>query len=122
MELTEKNIIESRLSEDGCPIFNEENPATGEMLEPGFYEASEKQIHEAIEKANNSFQEYHNKRSKEKAEFLEAIAEEIFASCNILITLGIEESGLPEARLTGERRRTVGQLKLFAQVLQEPHQ
>src|SRR5690606_25653986 len=29
------------------------------------------------------------------------------------------ESGLPEARLTGERGRTVGQLKLFAALLRE---
>lgn len=117
--LTGKNIIGNHLSQDGSSIFNGENPANGEKLEPGFYEASQKEINEAIEKANSAFQEYRNKSGQEKAVFLEAIAEEILASGNILITRAMEESGLPEARLTGERMRTVGQLKLFAQLLRE---
>src|SRR3974390_720449 len=36
-----------------------------------------------------------------------------------LIQRGHLETGLPEARLTGERARTVGQLKLFAQLARE---
>src|SRR3974390_3059802 len=36
-----------------------------------------------------------------------------------LIQRGHLETGLPEARLTGERARTVNQLKLFAQLVRE---
>lgn len=119
MELTGKNIIGNKLSQESDATFYGENPATGKKLEPAFYEASQKEINEAIEKASEAFQQYRNKTGKGKADFLEAIAEEILALDTILITRTMEESGLPEARLTGERGRTVGQLKLFAQLLRE---
>ena len=119
MELTGKNIIGNKLSQESSATFYGENPATGKKLEPVFYEASQKEINEAIEKASKAFQQYRNKTGKEKADFLEAIADEIIALDSSLITRAMEESGLPEARLTGERGRTVGQLKLFAQLLLE---
>jgi NADP-dependent aldehyde dehydrogenase len=119
MELTGKNIIGNKLSQESSATFYGENPATGKTLEPVFYEASQKEINEAIEKASEAFQQYRNKTGKEKADFLESIAEEIIALESSLITRAMEESGLPEARLTGERGRTVGQLKLFAQLLRE---
>ena len=119
MELTGKNIIGNELSQDNDTRFYGENPATGQKLEPAFYEASQQEIDEAIKKASSAFQVYRNKTGEEKAEFLEAIAAEIVALDNLLITRCSEESGLPEARLTGERGRTVGQLKLFAQLLRE---
>jgi 2,5-dioxopentanoate dehydrogenase len=119
MELTGKNIIGNKLSQESSATFYGENPATGKKLEPVFYEASQKEINEAIEKASEAFQLYRNKPGKEKADFLEAIADEIIALDTSLITRAMEESGLPEARLTGERGRTVGQLKLFAQLLRE---
>ena len=119
MELTGKNIIGNKLSQESSATFYGENPATGKKLEPVFYEASQKEINEAIEKASEAFQQYRNKTGKEKADFLETIADEIIALDTSLITRAMEETGLPEARLTGERGRTVGQLKLFAQLLRE---
>ncbi|MDP4248546.1 MAG: aldehyde dehydrogenase (NADP(+)) [Bacteroidota bacterium] len=119
MKLTGKNIIGNRLSQEGDTAFYGENPATGERLEPAFYEASPSEINEAIEKSNRAFQYYRNKTGNEKAAFLEAVAEEILALDSVLIARTMEESGLTEGRLTGERGRTVGQLKLFAQCLRE---
>jgi NADP-dependent aldehyde dehydrogenase len=119
MELTGKNIIGSNLSQQSHTTFYGENPATGRRLEPAFYEASQIEVNEAIEKASDAFQQYRNKTGKEKADFLEAIAEEILAVDALLINRAMEESGLPEARLTGEYGRTVGQLRLFAQLLYE---
>jgi NADP-dependent aldehyde dehydrogenase len=46
--------------------------------------------------------------------FLERIADEIMALGDVLIERAGLETALPVARLTGERGRTVGQLKLFA--------
>lgn len=119
MELTGKNIIGNKLSKENDAVFYGENPSTGKKLEPAFFEASPNEINEAIEKANEAFQQYRNKIGKQKAEFLEAIAEEILALGDALIARAVEESGLPEARLTGERGRTTGQLKLFVQLLPE---
>jgi alpha-ketoglutaric semialdehyde dehydrogenase len=119
MNFTGKNIIGNKLSQAGTSTFYGENPSTGKKLEPAFYEASQEEISEAIEKASVAFQQYRNKTGAKKAEFLEAIADEIIALGPLLITRASEESGLPEARLTGERGRTVGQLKLFAELLRE---
>ena len=52
-----------------------------------------------------------------RAEFLERIADGITALGEALIQRAQEESGLPKARLEGERGRTTGQLKLFAEVV-----
>jgi alpha-ketoglutaric semialdehyde dehydrogenase len=119
MLLTGKNIIGSQLSAEGKTFFKGENPATGNILEPPFYEASKNEIDAAIKKADDAFQVYRTKTGEEKARFLEAIADEIVALGDPLIKRCMEETGLPEARLTGERGRTVGQLKLFAQLLNE---
>ncbi len=71
-----------------------------------------------MQKAAAAFQVYRKKSGVEKALFLEAIADEMMA----LEDLGqryCAESGLPEGRFQGERGRTVGQLRLFAQLLRE---
>ena len=52
-----------------------------------------------------------------RALFLERIADQILAIGDELIVTAMRESGLPRARLEGERGRTVGQLKLFAGVV-----
>lgn len=46
---------------------------------------------------------------------MNAIADEIEARGEAITEIGTQESGLPEARLQGERGRTVGQLRLFAE-------
>ncbi len=117
--MTGKNIIGASLSGDSKEIFYGENPSNGQNLEPGFYEATQQEIDEAIEKASAAFQHYRNVSGKDKATFLETIAEEIVALGESLISRCMEETGLPEARLLGERGRTVGQLKLFANLLRE---
>src|SRR5688572_12237376 len=117
--MTGKNIIGETLSGEGKEIFYGENPATGQKLEPGFYEATQDEINKAIDKAALAFQKYRLVSGKDKATFLETIADEIVALGDALIKRCMEESGLPEARLIGERGRTVGQLKLFASLLRE---
>ena len=54
-----------------------------------------------------------------RARFLETIAERIMALGDELLERGHAESGLPLARLTGERGRTMGQLRLFADELRQ---
>jgi alpha-ketoglutaric semialdehyde dehydrogenase len=49
-----------------------------------------------------------------RAQFLETIATEIDARGDAITEIGSQETGLPEARLVGERGRTTGQLRLFA--------
>ncbi|MCV3271840.1 aldehyde dehydrogenase (NADP(+)) [Roseobacter sinensis] len=49
-----------------------------------------------------------------RADFLDTIADEIDAREEAITEIGTQESGLPQARLQGERARTTGQLRLFA--------
>jgi len=81
--------------------------------------ATEEDIEAATAKAAAAFEVYKKTTYEERARFLEAIADEILAIGDALIQRAMLESGLPEARLVGERGRTMGQLKLFAEVLRE---
>jgi 2,5-dioxopentanoate dehydrogenase len=118
MNLTGKNFIGSERSGAG-KIFQAENPATRERLALDFFEATNAEIDAAVEKAASAFTQYREKKGSQKALFLESIAEQIIALGPALIKRCMDETGLPEARLVGERGRTVGQLKLFAQLLRE---
>ncbi|MHA6344267.1 aldehyde dehydrogenase (NADP(+)) [Roseivivax sp. CAU 1761] len=68
----------------------------------------------ACEAAEEAFWSYGYASREDRAAFLEAIAEEIDARGPQITAIGTSETGLPEARLEGERGRTVGQLRLFA--------
>ncbi len=86
---------------------------------PGeFSVANGQEINEAISKATSAFEIYKRTSFEERAEFLDTIADEIM-QLEELVQRAHLESGLPEARITGERGRTVGQLKLFASLLRE---
>ncbi len=78
-----------------------------------------KSLNETILQANTAFNIYSKFSGKQKAVFLKAIATEIEALGSELITTTMAETNLPEARLLGERGRTCGQLRMFAELLEE---
>jgi len=67
--------------------------------------------------AEAAFDAYRSTTNDARADFLERIGAEIVALGEDLIVTAMRESGLPRARLEGERGRTVGQLKLFADLV-----
>lgn len=71
-------------------------------------------VNSACEAAEEAFWTYGYTSREERALFLEAIADEIEARAEAITEIGTQETGLPEARLQGERGRTTGQLRLFA--------
>jgi NADP-dependent aldehyde dehydrogenase len=119
MKLSGNNFIGHAKSAKGSQTFKAVNPADGKMLDPSFHEATSEEIDQAADKAEAAFKVYRNKSGQEKAEFLETIADEILLLGDDLIQRCTSETGLPEARITGERGRTMNQLKLFASVLRE---
>jgi 2,5-dioxopentanoate dehydrogenase len=119
MTLTGKNILGFQVSSEGSELFKGFNPSNGSALEPSFHEATAQEVNVAVGLAVEAFQQYRSTSGIQRAEFLEAIGDEIMATGDTLIQRCMEETGLPEARLTGERARTVNQLKLFAQLLRE---
>ncbi len=71
-------------------------------------------VNRACEAAEDAFWSYGYSTRAERAAFLRAIADEIEARGEAITEIGSQETGLPEARLQGERGRTTGQLRLFA--------
>lgn len=68
----------------------------------------------AARAAEDAFWSYSALPRAVRAAFLRTIAEEIEMLGGEITTIGAEETGLPQARLVGERGRTTSQLKLFA--------
>jgi len=64
--------------------------------------------------AEQAFWTYAQTTREARAAFLNAIADEIEARAEAITEIGTRETGLPVARLQGERGRTTGQLRLFA--------
>jgi len=95
------------------------DPTTGEMIEPGFSGASTDDVAEACALAAQAFPRFREEGLQQRAAFLEAIADEITELGDALIERAMRETGLPRARLEGERGRTCGQLRLFAAVVRD---
>ena len=119
MDLTGKNFIGNEQAAAGKEVFHAVNPANGKDLETAFHEGTPAEVDRAVNKAETAFKEFRNKSGFDKAVFLETIAQEIMNLGDALIQRCMAETGLPEARLTGERGRTMNQLNLFASVLRE---
>ncbi len=113
------NAIGSKSSKQGNKTFKTFNPKENKDTEWTFYEASSNEIDEAVALATDAFKVYKDFSGTKKAEFLEAIADEIEALGDELIETYCKESGLPDGRARGERGRTMGQLRAFANLLKE---
>jgi alpha-ketoglutaric semialdehyde dehydrogenase len=101
--------------------FHAVNPATGQTMEPAFGTATLDDAEHACTLAQQAFDTYRALPLAQRAAFLEQIATNIIDLGPALIERAMQESGLPQARLEGERGRTVGQLRLFAKVVRDGH-
>ena len=79
-----------------------------------FANGSPELVDRAVQAAEDAFWTYGYSTRAARASFLRVVAEEIDALGEQITETGVKETGLPEARLQGERGRTVGQLRLFA--------
>ncbi|APX02026.1 aldehyde dehydrogenase (NADP(+)) [Arthrobacter sp. QXT-31] len=95
------------------------NPASNEQLEPAYTLLTEEQLRAATAAAAEAFASFSTLDPETHAAFLDAIADNIEAIGDELIVRAGQETGLPAARLTGERARTTGQLRLFANVVRQ---
>lgn len=99
--------------------FKAIDPSLGIDLPGDFYAASISEADAAMNLADKAFGTYRNIGTTQKAAFLRGIADEIMAVGDALIERAMAESGLPAARLQGERARTTNQLKIFADLVEE---
>lgn len=108
--LTGKHLIAGEWV-DGPSSF-ENMPTFGDA--DSFFVGTPELVAKAAEAAEEAFWSYGYAPRAKRAEFLNAIADEIDARGEDITLMGTKETGLPEGRLQGERGRTVGQLRLFA--------
>ncbi|MGR0184912.1 aldehyde dehydrogenase (NADP(+)) [Azospirillum aestuarii] len=95
------------------------DPSTGAALDPAFGGGGAAEVDRACQLAWDAFDRFRETAPEDRAVFLEAVARNILDLGDELIVRAVAESGLPRARLEGERGRTVGQLRLFAAVVRE---
>jgi NADP-dependent aldehyde dehydrogenase len=119
VKLSGRSIIGFGSGAVNAVTFRAHNPVTGEALSPDFYSASQQELTEAVRLSDEAFATYSRTSGSVKGAFLrniaaniEAIADEVIARCAL-------ETALPKVRLQGEIARTCGQLRLFAQVVEE---
>jgi NADP-dependent aldehyde dehydrogenase len=105
----------------GTGAFHALDPATGEQLAPAFAEADAALVDKAARAAEAAFADYSARPVAERAAFLRRIAREMEIDGEAIVARAMRESGLPEARLTGELGRTTGQLRFFADWIEAGH-
>ncbi len=116
--ITGKNQIGFDQSAKGSQIYHTINPKTNTNNPTKFYEATSDEINSACAKATNAFHSYSKIAGPKRAEFLRTIAQEIENLGEELIEMYTTESALPEGRANGERGRTLGQLRMFADLVE----
>jgi 2,5-dioxopentanoate dehydrogenase len=119
MHLHGRSVIAGEASRGGTVSFTATAAATGEALIPPFFEATAAEVDSALAAAEQAFAQLRQLPAERIAGLLERLAEEIIGLGPELISRGIAETGLPEARLVGERARTCNQLRLFAELVRE---
>lgn len=117
MQIIGTQFINGRRTAASGDRFSSFDAATGEALPYAFFEASEAEVAQAAAAAARAFPEYQKSGIEERAAFLEAIAGELDALDDAFIQAVMQETGLPEVRVRGERLRTSNQLRLFAAVV-----
>ena len=119
IDLTGEALIGGRSVRGTGASFNGMGAAGGVQLAPAYRAAGEEQVALACDLAQAAFDTFRARPDLDRAGLLDAIGVQIMALGDTLVTRAMQETGLPQARIVGERARTVGQLQLFAQLLRE---
>lgn len=119
MELHGKSVIGGVPSAAGHSSFHAIEPATGRQIEPAYSEATESQVDEALHLAGEAFETYRRRSPEDRARFLREIATQIESLGEELIDRANRETALGIERLRGERGRTMAQLRMFADLIEE---
>jgi len=108
--LKTKHLIAGEWLDGSTTFENQPIHGTPETFQAGNPEL----VEQACAAAEAAFDSYSATSGAQRAAFLRRIGQEIEARGPEITEIGMRETGLPEARLNGERGRTVAQLNLFA--------
>jgi NADP-dependent aldehyde dehydrogenase len=119
MDFRGVSLIAGRDADQAGTEFRAINPATGSAIDPPFFSATENDVDLAARAAWDAFLLWRKAPARDRARLLRAIADGLDAALPELVARARIETALPEARLQGETKRTSGQCRLFADVIQE---
>ncbi len=97
--------------------FHALDPSTGEALSQAYSEAALADVAQACALAAAAFPRFSSLAPDARAAFIDTVADRIAGLGDELTSTAMAETGLPRARLEGERSRTTGQLRMFAQLV-----
>ncbi|WP_437880689.1 aldehyde dehydrogenase (NADP(+)) [Pseudomonas sp. LRF_L74] len=117
MTLTGKMLIGRQAIAGTGEAIRAIDPSTDQALEPTYLGGDHSHVEQACTLAWSAFDSYRETSLEQRAGFLETIAEQIEALGDALIDRATAETGLPRARIQGERGRTCHQLRTFARVV-----
>jgi 2,5-dioxopentanoate dehydrogenase len=119
MRIQGQSLIGFREGSAAGKTFRARNPLTGESLGPDFFSATADEVNAAAQLAHEAFSSYGRASGHTKGNFLRKVAANIEAIANDVIERAALESALPKPRLQSETARTCGQLRLFAELVDE---
>jgi len=111
------NYIGGQRSAAGQLNLQSIDASTGEALPFDFFQATPEEVDAAAKAAAVAYPAYRSLSAERRAQFLDAIADELDTLGDDFVALVCRETALPAARIQGERGRTSGQMRLFAKVL-----
>lgn len=111
------NYIGGQRSAAGSIKLQSVDATTGEALPDDFYQATPQEVAAAATAAAAAYPAYRSLSAERRAQFLDAIADELDALGDDFVAVVCRETALPAGRIQGERGRTSGQMRLFAKVL-----
>ncbi|MEM7359046.1 MAG: aldehyde dehydrogenase (NADP(+)) [Pseudomonadota bacterium] len=95
------------------------NPQTNQQLDPKFENHSLADLEDILKASQSAFQDYSKLAASKRAELLRSIGRHLEQLRESIVERAMQETALPELRLNGELGRTIGQLELFAGMLDE---
>ncbi|POF44005.1 aldehyde dehydrogenase (NADP(+)) [Pseudomonas laurylsulfativorans] len=111
------NYIGGQRSAAGSVKLQSVDATTGEALPHDFSQATVQEVDAAACAAAAAYPVYRSLSAERRAQFLDAIADELDALSDDFVAVVYRETALPAGRIQGERGRTSGQMRLFAKVL-----
>lgn len=118
-EITGTSIIGQSRGSATEDTFRAYDPFTGNEIDPRFHSATMDELERAASLAEAARIPFGNTDGRLRAIFLRKIADNIEALGDTLIKRASLETALPNERFVGERARTCGQLRMFADLLDD---
>lgn len=96
--------------------FKAFDPMQCVSLEPVFHNGTKEEVDTVCQLAASAAIAYRQIPREQRAVFLETIADLLEEETDTIVTRAMQETALPQGRLTGEMGRTTGQLRMFARI------